>query len=83
MLKMPCKVGPKRGQNTKYTKGVSKFHRPLMKHEEGVKIGPVSVRTKVQNQRHNELINHANMGIKEGDIDKWHMEVPNSKKGSK
>ena len=49
-----------------------------MKHEDRVKIGPFSVRTKVQKQKLNRLINHAKMGTKEGDNDKWHMEVPNS-----
>ena len=43
MLKMPCKIGPKGGQNTKYTKNSSNSQRPLMKHEYGVKIRLFSV----------------------------------------
>ena len=49
-----------------------------MKNDKNVKIWPLSVRTKVQKQRHNRLINHAKMGTNEGYNDKWHMEVPNS-----
>ena len=43
MLNMLCKVGPKRGQNTKNTKHSSNSHRTLMKHEEWVKIRLFSV----------------------------------------
>ena len=68
----------KRGYNTKYTKYSSNSQRPLMKHDKGVKIWPISALIKVEKQNLNKLINHAKMGTKEGYNGKWYMEVPNS-----
>ena len=66
MLKMPFKVGPKRGQNTKYTKHSSNSLRPLIKRDKGVKIWPLSVRTKVQKQNKNRLKKSCKMRQKHG-----------------
>ena len=66
MLKMSCKIGPKRGYNTKYTKHASNRKRLLMKHDKGVKIWPLSVLIKIEKQNLNKIINYAKMGTKEG-----------------
>mgnify|MGYP003702537761 CR=1 FL=1 len=65
-LKYYAKQGQKEGYNTKYKKDASKSKISLMKHEEGVKIRPLSVRTRVQKQNHKGLINHAKMEPKKG-----------------
>ena len=49
-----------------------------MKHEEGVKISPFIVQTKVQKHKHKGLTNHAKMRPKEGYKGKWQMEATNS-----
>ena len=49
-----------------------------MKHEEGAKIKPFTVWTKVQKHKHKGLTNHANMRPKEGYKGKWQKEVTNS-----
>ena len=66
------------GYNTKYTNDTPNSNRPLMKYGEGVKIRPFSVRTKVQKQKLNRLINLAKMGSKDGYQSKWYMVAPNS-----
>ena len=49
-----------------------------MKHEEGVKISPLTVRTRAQKQKHKRLTNHAKMRPKEGYKGKWKIEASNS-----
>ena len=66
MPKMSCKMRLKRGYNTKYTKYSSKSQIPLINHDKGVKIWPLSVLIKVEKQKLNKLINHAKMETKEG-----------------
>ena len=50
----------------------------MIKHEEGVKIRPFTVRTKVHKHKHKGLTNHAKMRPKEGYKGKWQMEATNS-----
>ena len=49
-----------------------------MKHEEGVKIRPLSVWTKGQKQKQKRLINHAKIEPKKGYKGKWKIEASNS-----
>ena len=65
-LKMSCKMRLKRGYNTKYTKNSSNSQRPLMKHDKGVKICPLSVLIMAEKQKHDKLTKHAKIGTKEG-----------------
>ena len=65
-LKMSCKMRLKRGYNAKYTKYSSKSQRPLMKHDKGVKIWPLSVLIMAEKQKKDKLNKHAKMGTKEG-----------------
>ena len=76
--KYNAKQGQKERYNTKYIKDASNSKRPLMKHEEGVKIRPFIVRTRAQKQKHKRLTNHAKTEPKERYKSKWQMEASNS-----